>query len=328
MAWDLTRNKIIKRALRIVGATAQGDEPRAEQLSEASDALNAFLKSFNIGTKLWKVRWYSKTLETTTTNIVGTDGNIYDCIRGHVASTDNCPATGSEYQSFWKANGTSFDAWATGTDYVIGDQIYVLFNGYYKVYTANADHTAGATFTGDVANWDEDTTYTAWATTTSYYNIGDLILPTNTLEVLDVWYRDVANSNDTDTPIDLISGQQFMDMWEKQDTDTYPDYAYVDREGSQCRLYLRKIPNDSTSFQLFLRTEEVIDDLTEPGANPDMFNMYYDMLCYGLALRLCPEYGIKTQEKNDIKAELVEFVNIYKQRNKEDVEEEVIDPAF
>ena len=324
MAWDLTRNKVIKRALRMIGVIAQGDEPYAEQLSEGSDALNALIKSINIGTKLWKVRWYSKTLETTTTNILGSDGVIYDCLRGHTSSSDTCPITGSEYQAFWDANGTSFTIWTTGTDYVIGDQIYVDNSGD-KVYTATADHTAGATFAGDIGNWSVDTTYTAWATATVYYNIGDLLLPTNTLEIMDVWYREI--SNDQDTPIELVSGQFFSEIDNKSDTDTFPSIAWVEKLEIQ-RLYIRKIPTNKTSFQLFIRAEEVVDDLTTPGANPDMFTIYYDMLCYGLAVRLCPEYGIPLQERNSIKAEFVETVNLYKSRNKEDVTEESITPAF
>lgn len=325
MAWDLTRNKIIKRALRLIGAIAQGDEPYAEQLSEGSEALNAFIKSFNIGSKLWKVRWYSRTLETTTENIVGSNGKIYNCIRGHISSADNCPVTGSEHQSFWQETGEEFSIWTTGSGYSIGDKIYVNNSGY-KIYTATADHTAGATFAGDIGNWTQDTSYNTWETTTNYYNIGDLLLPSNTLEVINLWYRETENGQDT--PIDLISGGQFIDIWDKQDKDLFPDIGWVEKTDSKQRLYLRKIPENKTSFELFIRAEEVVDDLTDPGANPDMFNTYYDMLCFGLALRLCPEYGIKAQEKRDIKEEFIELVNIYKQRNKEDVSEERIEPAF
>ena len=126
----------------------------------------------------------------------------------------------------------------------------------------------------------------------------------------------------------MISSGQFLDIWDKEDTDTYPDYAYVDKKDGGNRLFLRKIPNDLTAFELFVRVEEVIDDLVTPGANPDYNIEFYDMLIYGLAVRLCPDYGIRTGEKNDLKAEFVEAVNIYKQNNKEDVEEETIEPGF
>ena len=183
MAWDLTRNKIIKGALRKIGVIAQGDEPYPEQLSEGSDALNAFLKSFNIGRKLWKQDWYTVKLTATTQNILGSDGVIYDCLRGHVSASENEPPTGAKEQGFWKDTSVSFDLWVTGTAYVVGDQIYVDNSGY-KVYTCNTGHTASAAFITDVANWTVSTTYAAWATATTYYNAGDVLLGTEVMDVL------------------------------------------------------------------------------------------------------------------------------------------------
>lgn len=326
MAWDQTKNQICKRALRMCGVVAQGDDPYPEQLSEASDALNAFLKTFNIGTKLWKVRWFSLALNSTTTNIVGSDGKIYEARRGHKATLANQPASGNEYQGMWKETGIEFDLWATGEAYVIGDKIVVNNTGY-KVYTCTVDHTAGATFAGDIANWSQDTTYTAWVVNTAYNHIGDVLLPLGTLEVIDCWYRD-NSTEDEDTPIQLISGKEYASIWEKEDTDTYPDYAAVEKSIPQYRLYLNKIPLDRTSFVLYVKTEEVCDDLINPGDNPNVNQNFYDVLTFGLAVRLCPEYGITGQIKNDLRTDFVEALNIYKARSHEDVTEETIASNF
>lgn len=48
----------------------------------------------------------------------------------------------------------SITAWATATKYIIGDVIVVSYLGSLRTYKANTAHTAGATFAGDVANWD------------------------------------------------------------------------------------------------------------------------------------------------------------------------------
>jgi len=44
-SYSLSRNSVIRRALRLCGVTAQGDEPDAPQIAEAVDALEAFLKA-------------------------------------------------------------------------------------------------------------------------------------------------------------------------------------------------------------------------------------------------------------------------------------------
>jgi hypothetical protein len=323
MAWDLTRNKIISRALRLIGAVPQGDSPFADQLADGSDALNSLMKSFNVGTKLWKVRTYSLQLNDTD-SVIGSDGYIYDCLRGHTSSSDTQPITGNEYQSLWNKTDTNYNAWATGTDYEIGDQIYVDYTGY-KVYTCTAAHTAGATFAGDIANWDQDTTYDTWVTDTAYTSIGDVLLPVETLSVLKVWYKETESGNEY--PIELISGLDFERLIDKNDTASTPDFAWVDKQIRQ-RLFFRDLPENKTYFELMINAEEVIDDLVLPGANPDMFSAYYDMLTFGLALRLAPEYGLTYRDKEDLRKELAGMVQQYMSTNKEDVDNEFIEPAF
>ena len=49
--------------------------------------------------------------------------------------------------------GADHPLWTTGTDYEIGT---VIIEGTaFKIYRANVAHTSGATFAGDIANWDE-----------------------------------------------------------------------------------------------------------------------------------------------------------------------------
>ena len=68
--------------------------------------------------------------------------------------------TTSASTEFW--NGTSWikagssavlALWSTGTAYGIGSFVYTAID--FKLWIANTSHTAGATFAGDIANWDE-----------------------------------------------------------------------------------------------------------------------------------------------------------------------------
>jgi hypothetical protein len=58
--FTINRNTLIKGALRLVGAIAQGEEPTADQILEASEALNMLVKAWQAdGMPLWAVKEYS-----------------------------------------------------------------------------------------------------------------------------------------------------------------------------------------------------------------------------------------------------------------------------
>lgn len=122
MPWLQTRNDIIKRALRIIGAVAQGETPNAEQIDEGATALNSLVLSLsNEDIKLWKRVWLTKTL-TASSVVTGTDFLNYTCIRSHTASASNRPVTGAEWPMYWKQTGTGGSAWVNATAYTaIGD---------------------------------------------------------------------------------------------------------------------------------------------------------------------------------------------------------------
>lgn len=58
---------IINGALRVIGATAQGETPTATQTSEALEALNMMVKAYQVdGMPLWAIKQYSVTLTAST----------------------------------------------------------------------------------------------------------------------------------------------------------------------------------------------------------------------------------------------------------------------
>lgn len=64
-SYDFTvnRNTLIKGALRLSGALAQGEEPTADQITEASEALNMMIKAWQAdGMPLWAIKEYSMSL--------------------------------------------------------------------------------------------------------------------------------------------------------------------------------------------------------------------------------------------------------------------------
>jgi hypothetical protein len=58
--FSTSRNKIIEGALRLLGATAQGESPTTVQYDEAADALNMMVKAFETdGMPLWAMKQYA-----------------------------------------------------------------------------------------------------------------------------------------------------------------------------------------------------------------------------------------------------------------------------
>lgn len=57
--FSVSRDDIIKRALRLIGALAQGETPTANQTSEAAAALNGLVKAWQAdGMPLWAIKSY------------------------------------------------------------------------------------------------------------------------------------------------------------------------------------------------------------------------------------------------------------------------------
>lgn len=115
--WTLTRNKIIKRAYRIIGVLPSGQELTAGQLSDGIEAFESLLKSLgDENIFLYKVDWTVKSLNSTN-EVIGTDALNYKCYRQHVATADNCPITGSQYKAYWRQEGTAGVPWVLNTQY-------------------------------------------------------------------------------------------------------------------------------------------------------------------------------------------------------------------
>ncbi len=117
--FDLTRNQIIRAALRKVGAYDKGDSPEQADVNDAVETLNVLVKSWqNKGVRLWTIDWKVKEFSAADTVIVS---NVqYTCILGHTSVTaDNKPASGSQWQLYWRNDGTSVgaDTWANSTAY-------------------------------------------------------------------------------------------------------------------------------------------------------------------------------------------------------------------
>jgi len=67
--FSVTRDDIIKRALRLIGVVAQGETPTTDQTTEAALALNGLVKAWQTdGMPLWALKTYSVPLTANTSS--------------------------------------------------------------------------------------------------------------------------------------------------------------------------------------------------------------------------------------------------------------------
>src|SRR5574343_318161 len=67
--FSITRDQLIAGALRIAGAVQQGESPTSTQVTEAAEALNMLVKSWQPdGLQLWVTKEYTLTLTSNTSS--------------------------------------------------------------------------------------------------------------------------------------------------------------------------------------------------------------------------------------------------------------------
>lgn len=67
--FSVTRDDIIKRALRLIGVLAQGETPTTDQTTEAALALNGLVKAWQVdGMPLWAIKTYNVSLTNGTSS--------------------------------------------------------------------------------------------------------------------------------------------------------------------------------------------------------------------------------------------------------------------
>ena len=116
----LVRNQIIARAMRLAQVASDMEVIADQKLIHAGEALACLLRSWQEKKiNLWAEEWLTLTL-TASSNVIGSDGKYYRCIKGHTSTPSNAPITGADWTSYWFEDSsatTGAVAWAVTTDY-------------------------------------------------------------------------------------------------------------------------------------------------------------------------------------------------------------------
>ena len=123
--FTLTRNELIQEALERVGAVAEGQNPTAGQQASAAKSLNIIIKKWQNEHKFEHKKVMRFKVLTASSEVTGSDGEVYTCILNHTSAAANQPITGANYRMYWKQEGSTGGVWATATAYA-GVQEFTL----------------------------------------------------------------------------------------------------------------------------------------------------------------------------------------------------------
>lgn len=110
-----------------------------------------------------------------------------------------------------------------------------------------------------------------------------------------------ATTGGNEVPLLELSRKSWMEVPTKSSTGTPVQY-YYDPQMSVGKLYIWPAPLDTT-YKLILSMERPLTDILDDTETYDFPQEWLELLCYGLAWRLAPEYGMSIAERQQLGTE-------------------------
>lgn len=289
-----TRNDIINRALSILGIKTRGRALTAEEINEASNALNLFVKGLKSeGVYLWKYA------EGTLFLTVGQesyliDGSTANATESFTQTTTSAAASSGE-TAIVVTSATGFTA-----DYYIG-----VMKDDGDIFWTTIASVAGTTINLDDALTDD---VSSGATVFVYQT-----KITRPETITSARRRD---SSDYDTPLNELARSDYFNLSQKTVTGQ-PTQFYYDKQLSYGTFYLYQAPDDATNTIKFT-FQKMFFDFTSGTDNIDFPIEWAETLAFGLASRLTYDYGIDKTKAELIKRTADEMLRNLKGYDRED----------
>lgn len=281
-----TRDQIIYGAMRLCGVKDAGQTVSADELSDASEALEMMVKAWQAqGLHLWKQK------EATLFVQPGT--------RSYTLGPSGDNATQSYVETTLSADAVATDATISVTsDDGISDADYigiVLDGGTIQWTTVSGAPVGDAVTLADALTGDASSGNKVYAYTSKIQR---------PLRVLSIRRE---NNSGTEIELELLSRNEYFELPNKSTRGT-PTQAYYDPQLDGGTLYLWVTPDDVSAVFNFTYMES-IQDFDEASNEADFPAEWLEALKYNLAVRLAPEYGIDFQSRSWLKAEAEQYLN-------------------
>lgn len=277
--FTVTRDEIIKRALKIMGVIEAGESPSSEDIKDGALALNLMIKFWMAaGFKLWKIEEATVFLEPGQTKYsLGTGGDhaSISTVKTELSAVAASGATSISVDSI--------------TDISNADNIGVILDDGTTHWTTVNGAPTGTTVvitTGLASAASVD------AHVYTYTNI--LVRP------LRMRSARLRNDAESDTPLLEWSRDEYFDTPNKFSQGT-PTALYYDPQLTLGELHVWQGPNSATD-RLFIDFDMPLEDFDVSSDNADFPQEWFSVLSTGLADEMRIEYGVPKERADMIHA--------------------------
>jgi hypothetical protein len=149
------------------------------------------------------------------------------------------------------------------------------------------------------------TTYTIGPVTVAPTTDLDTAKP---LKVIQAWIRNISVTPYIDTPIQLLSKQEYDVLGSKYSTGVGNSlYANVRRDTTELNLYLTPDSFTATNYVLYFVCQQPMDDINTGSQTPDFPTEWMNTLVWNLADQLAIEYSVPVNHRQEISARAASY---------------------
>jgi hypothetical protein len=280
--FTVTRDDIIKSALRTLGALGVGETPNAEDYANGSEALNIMIKSWvTKGFPLW---CYQEIVIPQQPNIVRYPLGLS---AGYLFSVSSTGGTGYTAGT-WTAVGGTTGTNASGTYTVVGGvpDVFTIVNAGTAYTSAPTSYVLSGAGTGAVIT-----------------GVISGVTTPKPLRIMNVFSRNSAN---LDRPLYALSRNEYDNLGNKFVTAT-PNSYYYDSQLDTGYLYIYNPASDNTET-LYALAHRRFQDMDTGLDTFDFPQEWFLALKWGLAAELTEEVGVEAEKIQRIESKATMYL--------------------
>jgi len=291
--YSLTRDGSIAHAYRILGALRAGGTPSADEITDATVAINIMVKAWQAyGLQLWVIKQAT---------LIPTNGGLTYSLGDNASDNHASLDVGkTEMRVAGITNDTVVEVDST-TDMVALDTIGLVLD----------DGTIHWTTISSVTDSDTVVITTGLASGAAidnniYFYTNKIVRPN---ELLELYRRDYDSV--VDVPLIRLSRTDFFTLSDKDTTGTPVNYYYDPQLTSAVLHVWPTAGNTFTSNSVFIANiKKPFDDLDNANDDFEFPQEWYEAIVYGLAERLAPMVGYPLPDRQMLKMEASQYLDL------------------
>ncbi len=291
--YSINRDAIIAHSYRILGALRAGGTPSTDDITDGNQALNIMLKAWQAyGLQLWVIKQAT---------VIPVKGQLtYSLGSGAADDHISQDMNKTEMRVIGATSDTTLDV-DTTTGMTVLDNIGVVLDDGTIHWTTIASIT------------DSDTVVITTGLTSAaaidnhiYWYTSKIVRPNELLELYRRNYDDVV-----DVPLIRLSRNDFFTLSDKN-TEGTPVNFYYDPQLTSTILHVWPVAGDifSKNSVLIANIKKPFDDMDTATDTLEFPQEWYEAIVYGLAERLAPMIGYPLPDRQVLKMEAREYLDL------------------